>query len=79
MTREATQAERWDRDRDYRKHEPDPYKDRRRLAVAALVGECEAIVGSGVLTEPAEQSLRVLIADTLSAHGMLSIAERVPA
>jgi hypothetical protein len=74
----ATQEQRWDRERDYRKHEERP-QDRQRLAVAALVGECEAIVGSGVLTEPAERSLRLLIANVLQAHGMLSIAERGPA
>jgi hypothetical protein len=65
--------------RDLHKHEPrrsDLLRDRKRLAVAALVGECESLVGSGVLTEPAERSLRFLIAETLSAHGMPSIAER---
>lgn len=48
----------------------DFYTRRRRLAVAALIGDCEAIAGSGVLTEPAEQSLRLLIAEALSAFGM---------
>jgi len=38
--------------------------------VASLVGECEALVGSGLLPEPAEQSLRLLIAETLSAFQM---------
>jgi hypothetical protein len=68
-----------DYNRDLAKHDRPGYRDRRRhLAVAALVGECESIVGSGVLTEPAERSLRFLIAEALSAHGMPSIAERVP-
>jgi hypothetical protein len=75
MTRAATQAERWDRSRDYAKHEPNPYADQ-RLVVASLVGECESIVSSGVLTEPAEQSLRLLIARTLAVYGMPSRAER---
>jgi hypothetical protein len=67
-----------DYNHDLAKHDQPSYRDRRRrLAVAALVGECESIVGSGVLTEPAERSLRFLIAETLSAHGMPSIAERV--
>ena len=48
----------------------DFYTRRRRLAVAALIGDCEAIAASGALTEPAEQSLRLLIAETLSAFGM---------
>lgn len=74
--RAATQEERWDRERDYRKHEPRPADQ--RLAVAALVGECEAIVGSGLLSEPAERSLRLLIARTCSAFEMPSIAEREP-
>jgi len=40
------------------------------FAVSALVGECEAIAESGHLTEPAERSLRLLIAATLSAYQM---------
>lgn len=77
-TRRATQEQCWDRERDLRKHEIRA-QDRQRLAVAALVGECESIVGAGVLTEPAERSLRLLIAEALQAHGMLSIAERADA
>lgn len=41
-----------------------------RCAVAQLVGHCEGIAASGVLPEPAEQSLRLLIAETLSVFGM---------
>lgn len=41
-----------------------------RCAVAQLIGHCEGIAASGVLPEPAEQSLRLLIAETLSAFGM---------
>lgn len=78
MTRAATQEERWDRDRDYRKHEPNPRIDQRH-AVAALIGQCEAIAASGALTEPAEQSLRLLIARTLVAFEMPSKAERADA
>jgi hypothetical protein len=77
MTRDATQEQRWDRERDYRKHEIRPSDQ--RLIVASLVGECEAIAASGRLTEPAEQSLRLLIAKTLSAFDMPSKAERAPA
>jgi hypothetical protein len=43
-----------------------------QVCVASLVGHCEAIAASGDLTEPAEQSLRLLIAETLSAFGMQS-------
>ena len=75
MTRPATQAEIWDHDRDERKHEPRP-ADRQRYAVACLIGECESLVAKGVLTEPAEKSLRVLIAHTLAAFNMPSKAER---
>lgn len=57
-------------DLDLEVREVDFYTSNRRLAVASLIGECEAIAGSGVLTEPAEQSLRLLIAETLSAFGM---------
>lgn len=75
-----TQEQRWDHARDLRKHEPNPRLDQRH-AVAALVGHCEAIAGSGALTEPAEQSLRLLIAHTLRTFDMPSKAERdqVPA
>ena len=41
-----------------------------RCAVAQLIGHCEGIAASGILPEPAEQSLRLLIAKTLSAFGM---------
>lgn len=43
---------------------------RQRLAAAALIGECEAIVECGLLGEQGEMSLRLLIADALSAFGM---------
>ena len=53
-------------------HEPVPIikLNRQAYAVAKLVGHCEALVGSGHLTEPSEQSLRLLIAETLSAFDM---------
>lgn len=44
----------------------------RHVCVASLIGHCEAIVGSGQLTTPSEQSLRFLIAETLSAFNMAS-------
>lgn len=47
-----------------------------RFAVSALVGDCEAIAASGLLPEPAEQSLRLLIAQTLSAFEMPAKADR---
>jgi len=43
-----------------------------QVCVASLVGHCEAIAASGHLTEPAEKSLRFLIAETLSAFNMVS-------
>jgi hypothetical protein len=42
------------------------------ICVASLVGHCESIAASGQLTTPSEQSLRFLIAETLSAFGMQS-------
>jgi len=42
------------------------------ICVASLVGHCESIAASGQLTEPAEKSLRFLIAETLSAFNMAS-------
>ena len=44
----------------------------RHVCVASLVGHCEAIAASGQLAEPAEQSLRLLMAETLTAFGMAS-------
>lgn len=41
-----------------------------QVCVASLVGHCESIAASGALAEPAEQSLRLLIAETLTAFGM---------
>jgi hypothetical protein len=53
-------------------HEPVPIRNltRQAYAVAKLVGHCEAIAGSGLLPEPSEQSLRLLVAEALSAFGM---------
>lgn len=53
-------------------HEPVPSKKLARQAYAAakLIGHCEAIVGSGLLPEASEQSLRVLIAEALIAFDM---------
>jgi hypothetical protein len=42
------------------------------ICVASLIGHCESIAASGDLTEPAEKSLRFLIAETLSAFNMAS-------
>jgi hypothetical protein len=77
MTR-YTQEQHWDHERDLRKHEPNPRLDQRH-AVAALVGQCEAIAASGQLAAPAEQSLRLLIAKTLTAFDMPAKSERTAA
>lgn len=65
----------WDHRRDELKHERRPADDQ-RCAVASLIGHCEAIAESGLLSEPAELSLRVLIAQTLAAFNMPSKMER---
>lgn len=44
----------------------------RQVCVASLIGHCESIAASGQLTTPSEQSLRFLIAETLSAFNMAS-------
>lgn len=112
--RNSTQEERWDRERDYRKHdsvplirfchdcckestetswsdyfrvrlcvdcynircEPPAHDNSQRLAVASLIGECEAIAASGELSESHELSLRMLVANALTAFGMTSKRER---
>lgn len=82
MTRAATQEERWDHDRDHRKHEPrpsDPSTHSQRLAVAKLVGYAEGVVKSGILPDDSEVMLRRLIAETLTAFDMPSKAERAEA
>lgn len=75
MTRAATQAEINDRNRGYRDDYPRP-ADSQRLAVASLIGECEAIAASGELSESHEMSLRMLVANALTALGMPSKRER---
>jgi hypothetical protein len=40
------------------------------ICVASLIGQCESAVSSGRLTEHAEESMRLLISETLSAFGM---------
>lgn len=49
------------------------------VVVASLIGHCESIAGSGQLTPPAEESLRLLIAETISAFGMQHHANQSPA
>ena len=73
--RAATAAEIADHNYDLIKHDLRP-ADNQRYAVACLIGECESLVAKGVLTEPAEKSLRVCIAHALAAFGMASKAER---
>lgn len=45
---------------------------RQLYAICALIGTCEAIAESGLLPEPAEQSIRFMVAETLSAFQMQS-------
>jgi hypothetical protein len=40
------------------------------VCVASLIGHCEAIAASGLLPEPSEESLRVLIAETICAFNL---------
>jgi hypothetical protein len=42
----------------------------REICVASLIGHCEAIASAGLLPEPAEESLRLLVAETLCAFNM---------
>jgi hypothetical protein len=49
---------------------------RERFAVSCLLGYCEGLAQSGVLTEQSEATLRHLIAQTLAAFKMPSKAER---
>jgi hypothetical protein len=42
----------------------------RAVCVASLIGHCEAIAASGLLPEPSEESLRMLIAETLCAFNL---------
>jgi hypothetical protein len=42
----------------------------RAVCVASLIGHCEAIAASGLLPEPSEESLRVLIAECLCAFNL---------
>ena len=74
--RNATPDEYADRERDYRKHDSLPTDRAQLYAVASLIRECESIAASGHLTQPAEQSLRLLIAQALAAFGMASKSER---
>ena len=61
-----------------RSTEKSPWKPsfRRRLAVAALIGECESVLGKGLLTPPAEEAMRVVVAEVLSAFAMQHHDER---
>lgn len=74
----STQEQRWDHERDLRKHEPNPRLDltvTQRFALARLVGLAEGVVSSGALGD-GELAARVVIADALAAFGMPSKLER---
>jgi hypothetical protein len=78
MTRAASQEERWDRDRDLRRHEwrpGDPPSFDQRAAVAKMVGYCEGIANSGILGDELEAKLRTQIAEVLVAFKMPSAVE----
>lgn len=47
-----------------------------QICVASLVGQCESAVASGRLAPPAEEAMRLLIAETLSAFNMQNHDER---
>lgn len=70
-----------DHRRDSLKHEwrpGDPVATpEQRLAVAELVGYCEGIAASGILSEADEAKLRIRIAGALAAFRMPSRAEIV--
>lgn len=79
-----TQEQRWDHERDLRKHEPNPRLDQRltvsqRCTLAKLIGNCEGVVGSGVLSADGEEAMRRNIAEALAAFGMPSKSERADA
>ena len=46
------------------------------ICVASLIGQCESAVSSGRLTAPAEEAMRLLVAETLSAFHMQNHDER---
>jgi hypothetical protein len=73
-----TQEQRWDHDRDSRKHEPRPsdLTISQRYALAKIIGYNEGVVKSGILPGDSELQLRLLIAETLAAFGMPSKVER---
>jgi len=79
MTWRHPTAQDMDHIRDLRKHDWRPGDNQptyQRLAVSALIGECEMIVARGDLAETDERLLRMLIAQTLAAFGMPSVSER---
>lgn len=64
----------WDHERDLRKHEPRPTDQ--RYAAACLIGYCEGVLASGVLSQEMELALRTHVAHALTAFEMPSKAER---
>jgi hypothetical protein len=72
-----SQEQRWDHQRDLRKHDPRPsdLTVSQRFALAKLIGFAEGVVASGTcgIVEPTG---REVIAETLAAFGWPSKAER---
>jgi hypothetical protein len=74
-------AQDMDHRRDLAKHDwrpGDNLPTYQRLAVSALVGECEMIIARGALPEADELTLRMLIAQVLGAFGMPSQFDNAP-
>lgn len=76
-----TQEQRFDHERELRKHDPNP-RDltvSQRFALAKLIGTCEGVAASGALSVNGEARLRSDIAEALAAFGMPSKSERADA
>jgi hypothetical protein len=80
MSRQASIDQKWDHERDYRKHEPRPsdLTVSQRFALAKLIGFAEGVVGSGTCGS-VEPSGREIIAEALAAFGWPSKSERADA
>lgn len=72
MSRQASIDQHWDRERDYRKHEPRPsdLTVSQRCTLAKLIGNCEGVVASGSLSPDGAAAMRRNIAEALDAFGM---------
>lgn len=84
MTRAASQEQRWDRERDLRKHEPRPSDDRRLndhhriMHVSYLTAYLDTLLRVGAIPPDLRDGIRSTVDRTRVAFGLPELGSRGP-